>query len=354
MLPKNRSADIPTHPLLALARSAGNPVIGTETATFLWQGKTAPRLLDDLHNWEESPQILRRIGSELWSFSMPIAPDGYLEYAFLDPKTGERIPDPLNPNQVWNGVNAFNHYFYMPQAGSSPLIQPVKLAMKGTVTRHQVPTHEYAIGLNRTVYLYHPPVKTPVPLVVVYDGPDYLKRAKLNSIVDNLITAKRIQPIAMAMVGNGGPARTLEYSCSEATLGLVFECVIPLAQEHLTLTPPGGEPYGILGASMGGLMALYTGMRLPRVFGKVLSQSGAFTLSERDMVVEDLVKFVPPPDIDIWMDAGRYEWLLDGNRQMYSLLKEKRYKVKYREFSGGHNYTAWRDDIWRGLETLFR
>ena len=204
------------------------------------------------------------------------------------------------------------------------------------------------------VYLYQPPVKIPVPLVVVYDGPDYLKRACLNIIVDNLIAANRIRPFAMAMVQNGGRARGLEYSCSDATLGFVFECVIPLAQEHLTLIPPGGEPYGILGASMGGLMALYTGMRMPQVFGKVLSQSGSFTPLEHELVVMDLINYVPPPAIDIWMDAGRYEWLLDDNRKMFSLLKEKKYKVRYHEFSGGHNYTAWRDDIWRGLEALFR
>ena len=69
-------------------------------------------------------------------------------------------------------------------------------------------------------------------------------------------------------------------------------------------------------------------------------------------MVVDLVKCAPPPEIDIWMDAGRLDWLLDGNRQMYALLKEKKYRVNYREFSGGHNYTAWRDDIWHGLEAV--
>jgi enterochelin esterase family protein len=54
------------------------------------------------------------------------------------------------------------------------------------------------------------------------------------------------------------------------------------------------------------------------------------------------------------MDAGRLDWLLDGNRQMYALLKEKNYRVKYREFSAGHNFTAWRDDIWHGLEALYK
>ena len=345
---------MPTHPLLAMARTIGNPVIEDETVTFIWQGKTSPRLMDDLHNWEEDPQTMQRAGTELWSYSMSLAADAYFEYAFLDPKTGERVPDPLNPNRIWNGINAYNHYFYMPRSGPNPLVQSVKGVARGTVTRHQVPTKEYVVGANRTVYLYQPLVKTPVPLVVVYDGPDYLKRARLNVIVDNLIAAKRVRPFAMAMVQNGGHARSLEYSCSESTLGFVFECVIPLAQEHLTLTPPGGEPYGVLGASLGGLMAMYTGMRLPQVFGKVLSQSGVFILPEHQFVVVDLVRYAPPPEIDIWMDTGHYEGLLDSNRQMYALLKEKKFKVKYHEFSGGHNFTAWRDDIWRGLEALFR
>ncbi len=68
----------------------------------------------------------------------------------------------------------------------------------------------------------------------------------------------------------------------------------------------------------------------------------------------DLVRYAPRPEIDIWMDAGHYERLLDNNRQMFALLKEKNYKAKYHEFYGGHNYTAWRDNIWRGLEALFR
>jgi enterochelin esterase family protein len=79
-----------------------------------------------------------------------------------------------------------------------------------------------------------------------------------------------------------------------------------------------------------------------------------FILPEHQFVVVDLVRYTPPPGIDIWMNAGRYEWLLDSNRQMYALLKEKKYQVKYHEYSGGHNYTSWRDDIWRGLEALFR
>jgi len=53
------------------------------------------------------------------------------------------------------------------------------------------------------------------------------------------------------------------------------------------------------------------------------------------------------------MDVGRLDTLLEDNRKMHARLQEKKYQVAYREFSGGHNYTAWRDDLWHGLEAMF-
>lgn len=341
-----------TLPLLALARTLGNPVIEDDTATFIWQGKTPVLLLDDLHHWEENPIPMRRAAADVWQVSLRLPRDAYLEYAFLDPATGQRVDDPLNPNKVWNGINAWNHYFYMPEAQPTDLIRPARRQPRGRVTRYQVEISGYGWGRKRTVYLYQPPVPQPVPLLLVYDGVDYLRRASLNVILDNLIAARRIRPHALALVDNGGPLRRAEYSCSDATLAFVFDRVLPLAQEHLALIAPGVEPYAVLGASMGGLMALYTGLRLPQVFGKVLSQSGAFFVPSLHSVMEELVRYLPPPKIRIWMDAGKFEPLLEGNRQMYALLQERGYPVTYREYSGGHNFTCWRNDLGKGLETL--
>jgi enterochelin esterase-like enzyme len=345
---------MPTHPLLALARTMGNPVVEGDVVTFIWQGLTAPDLIDDRHNWEEAPQKLLHVGTELWSYSLPLPPDAYLEYAFVDPVSGTRLPDPLNANKVENGMGAYNHYVYMPQAKPSPYIKSYKGMVEGKLVKFDLPTREYAVGAKRTVHLYSPATEEAIPLLVVYDGNDYLKRAKLNIIVDNLIADKRIRPIALALIQNGGSsARTVEYSCSEATLGFVTECVLPLAQEQLKLEPARNGHHGVMGASLGGSMALYTALRLPQIFHRVLSQSGAFFAPDYPYIGADLVRFGPRPDLDIWMDAGRLEWLLPGNQQMFALLKEKKYKVRYHEFSGGHNYTAWRDDVSHGLEALY-
>ena len=105
---------------------------------------------------------------------------------------------------------------------------------------------------------------------------------------------------------------------------------------------------------MGGLMALYTGLRNPDVFGHVVCQSGAFWFDDpRDMAIVELIRHVPVAPLKIWQDVGVLEGLLDGNRKMNALLNERGYSVRYREFSGGHNQTMWADNSWRGLETVY-
>ncbi|KAF0107669.1 MAG: esterase [Anaerolineaceae bacterium] len=341
------------HPLLALARTLGNPVIEGESAVFVWQGRTPPRMLDDASDWDV-PRPFERLAPGLWTARLTLPLNAYVEYVFHDPQTGAPLPDPFNPKRVTNGMDSWNHYFYMPKGKPTPLADREPGAARGTLTRHAVTTGGLVTGKTRTVHLYRPPVHGPAPLLVVYDGPDYLTRARLAVIADNLIARRRVRPFAMALVQNGRQARMVEYACSDATLGFVTEGVLPLAREHLDLLPPEGGAYGVMGASMGGLMALYTAVRLPQVFGKALSQSGAFRISEQEFVLTDLVRCLPKRDIEIWMDAGRFESLLACNRAMHALLEEKGYRVFFREFSGGHNYTAWRDDVARGLETLFK
>jgi enterochelin esterase family protein len=345
---------MPTKSSRVRTTPATNPVVEGSQVTFHWQSKKPVLLLDDLHNWDDSPQAMTAHSPGLWSYALKLPQGAYLEYAFLDPSTRQRVDDPLNAKRVTNGFGEWNNFFYMPGGYPTDLIQPAPRDKRGTLTRHKVETSQHAATSQRMVYLYQPAVTAPVPLLVVYDGEDYLRRGFLQNIVDNLILQERIRPLAMALVQNGGKARLLEYSCSDATLDLLTNQVLPLAQEHLNLLSPRREPYSILGASMGGLMALYTGLRLPQVFGKVLSQSGAFFAPDLTSVIADLVRHLPPPPhMKLWMDVGRLEFLLPGNRKMHRLLTDKGYPHAYREYPGGHNYTSWRNDLWRGLEAMY-
>jgi enterochelin esterase family protein len=101
---------------------------------------------------------------------------------------------------------------------------------------------------------------------------------------------------------------------------------------------------------MGGLMAFYCGLRMPEIFGNVLSQSGSLY---QGFVVDTLINQGIGKQTRIWMDVGQFEYLLNINRQVHETLVGKGYSVSYQEFNGGHNYTAWRDDLISGLEIMF-
>lgn len=342
--------------LLETVKKQGNPVIQGNKVTFVWEGESAPHLISDLHGWEVDPQPLIQTKKDVWTLSCELAPNAYLEYVFFDPQSGERYPDPFNKMSVYNGVGGYNNFVYMPGAAPTPFAEPPAGGLRGKVTRHSVDAESVTISKQRRIYLYHPLVRSAVPLLVVYDGLDYFRRGKLAEIVDNLIAAKRIRPLAIAFLQNGGQqARHVEYGCSEATLGFLMTGVLQLASKEIKLLDFEKQPgvHGVMGASMGGLMSVYTAMSLPEVFGKALSQAGAFELWEHKSNVMQMARYFPKPKIKLWLDCGAMDFLLEANRSMAALLKEKGYDVTYDENGGAHNYTTWRDSCVGGLEVLF-
>ncbi len=350
--------------IIQRALESGNPVVQGNRVTFIWEGDPALQLISDVNGWDDNPKPFKRFSSTLrsasgkmfWSCSLTVPRDAYVEYAFFDPDSQQRFLDPLNERTVNNGVGSRNNFFYMPETMPSPFSMRRADVRASTLLRLRVSTDLLQDDSERDVYLYKSSVSEAVPLLVVYDGYEYLNRGKLTTIVDNLIADGRIRPIALAFLQNGKTRRNVEYLCSDATITWLAREILPLAHEHLRLLDVEEHPgvYGVLGASAGGLMSMYTGLRMPEIFGKTLCQSGVFSLDGRDFTVVDLVRYGHAHDLKIWMDVGTLEEdLLEDNRRMVALLKEKEYNVTYREFSASHNYTAWRNDIWRGLEEMF-
>jgi enterochelin esterase-like enzyme len=347
--------------LLERARQAGNPLTDERKATFVWSGETAPLLAGDFNGWNvQEPVRLHEAAPGLWSATLTLPADAYVEYAFFaSSEPDDRTPDPLNRRRVWNGVSAYNHFFYMPQARPHLAAKRRFGIPKGTVSRITVPAlRRGGSGGKRSVYLYAPPETTaPYPLIVCWDGPDYLRRGHLVTIVDNLIADKRIWPVGLVMIENGKTLRMLEYMANEYTLLWLLHAVLPAAAGILNGTDVTRHPgaWGVMGASMGGLMALYTGLRAPGRFGRVLMQSGAFefAIDGRPHPIFDMVTLGEKLPLKMYQDTGTMEWLLDSNRRMHDALAGRGYDVRYQEFNAGHNYTAWSNMLPRALETLF-
>lgn len=336
----------------------GTPIIDDRWATFIWQGKNPPLIVGDFNNWSRDENLnFEAQGEDVWVASLELPLDAYMEYAFWD--GDQRRTDPLNRRKIRN-IEGWNSFFYMPEGRKTTLVNKRKGVAQGKLTSETISTGSYALRPmlsteKRRVYFYQPPVEQPVPLLVVFDGKEYLQRVRLPTLIENMVVQGRMAPIALAMVENAGKLRFMEYLTNEATVGFLNEYLIPAAQKRLNLVDLKQTPgaYGLLGASMGGLISLYGGIRMPHIFGKVLAQSGAYTLDDLDSLVWNLIRWQEKLPVKIWMDAGKFEWLLDCNRRMAKLLVEKGYEVAYHEFNGYHNYPVWRDDLWRGLEWLF-
>jgi enterochelin esterase-like enzyme len=342
---------------LERAQKEGTPLIDGGHVTFVWRGEDAPLLAGDFTDWQ--PVLMAQTAPNCWIYQVQIPDDAYLEYAYLSPADPpQRLADPFNQRQITNGMGNMNYHFSMPKAQHTKLVRRQKGIKRGTLKKHALPGlgGRNFVGTSRLVYTYQPPTKAPVPLLVVLDGKDFATRANLPAIVDNLIHNGRIRPIALAMPDNGRGARIAEYMCNDLTLSFLTRDLFKLAADHCNLldiqTNPGA--YGMLGASMGGLMSLYAGLRLPHIFGTVISLSGAFGFSIiQESIIYDLVRYLPVRQLDIWMNVGRYEWLTEVNRDMYKGLRERGYRPFYREYNGGHNYTSWRDEVVIALEEMY-
>ena len=71
-----------------------------------------------------------------------------------------------------------------------------------------------------------------------------------------------------------------------------------------------------------------------------------------DFAAVDLVNHPHANEIQILMNVGKLDFLLEDNRRMSALLMVNGYHVTYRKYSDGHNQTSWRNNIWRGLEVM--
>lgn len=336
--------------------------------TFVWQGKNPPALSGDFVYWagdptnpQTAPLALEQIEPNVWATTLKFPRKAYVEYIFL--KNGKRVNDPFNARKTPNGIGGINNYFYAPHAAMyssppTPFLKTARKTPRGRVTKHILAQDALVIGNARAVHLYQPPTQEPAALLIALDGQDYLRRAKLPTLLDNLLAQNKIPPLAVAMLESSrlekGSARMSEYACNELTLIFLLKYIVPFAQEHLNLVDwkKHRGMYGIMGASIGGLMALFTALRAPEIFGKVISQAGAFELWDYSPSPFTLLTQAKTPP-RVWLDVGQMDWLLEPNRRMYKALKRNGFDVKYREYYAYHNWPAWRDVLPGALTWAF-
>ncbi len=350
--------------------------------TFVFRGDENTRsvgLLAPLGNVPRLPNLpLKKLaGTNVWYVSWRMRDDLRFSYRFaVNVKPGEdplqiATVDPLNPHGMevcFEGNTIPPAAFSIasgPGAGEERWIskRPVPA---GKVDLYSVPSA--VLGAERRIWVYTPPGYHPnapaaYTLLILFDGFNYRHWIPAPTLLDNLIHARKIPPLVAVFVDDPPGSRFSDLHYNDKFVQFTATELLPWIQKRWNVTR---DPHKTIvgGYSMGGSAAAFAAMRRPDVFGKVLSQSGAFWEGEGNTKWEFLAsQFESSPKLPLrfFLEAGVLEdtsedgpTLLAANRHLVRILKTKGYTVTYEEMGGTHEPVHWRDTFPEALISLLK
>ena len=343
------------------------PIVEGKLATFVWRGHADSVKLRHFIFGLESAQPLTNVeGTDLWYITMEVPQRSRVEYKLeiFRGDSSEWVEDPLNPRRARdpfgaNSVLEAEGYELPEWIHHDDAVRPGKLA--------RFALHSEAFGGKRGGHIYLPArfrKSRRYPLLVVHDGSDYLNYAGMKTVLDNLIDRDEIPAMIVAFIDS--PDRLVEYASDERHARFVSTELVEYLNARFPLVD-AARARGLMGASFGGVASLSTAWRYPRVWGRLLLQSGSFAFTDIgrrnhrgplfDRVVEFMNAFRDEPTAvseRVFVSCGVYESLIYENRSLVPLLDETGMQVRFSEARDGHNWENWRDRSREGLSWLFR
>ncbi|MGH9554697.1 MAG: alpha/beta hydrolase-fold protein, partial [Terriglobales bacterium] len=339
----------PADPKFAELLAGGKaPMVAGSWVTFVYRGSGREvELVGEFTDWQRRGMMLRTAPSGVRYLSMNFPADARLEYKFVVDNQWEL--DALNPQKKDNGVGGENNFVILPDYRPTADSQERSDVPHGRL--EELKLMAGTLG-ERPVKVYLPPgydsSQQRYPTIYFGDGLEYISRAKAHLIADNLIAQKRMQPVIMVFAAPLNRMR--EYWMDDRYLAYLTSELVPAVDaRYRTQNAPAARAIG--GASLGGLISGYAAFQRPDVFGNVLGQSSAFQVNG-GLAISSVASSERKP-VRFYLEAGRYEGLVEGNRAMKKALESKGYDFAYREYNFGHNWTHWEDVLADGLSWIF-
>lgn len=341
--------------------------------TFLWRGDAALERVEVRGGpYATSREPFARIAdTDIWYRSERLPKDARYVYGLIVTRTVEKRDesgevkrvreetyplDPLNPRTFNAGP-----VIELPGAPADKWHARVEESARGKVTRFKLDSA--SLGETRGGGVYTPAkfdAAQPHALAVFLDGEESEKLLELPTVLDNLIAAKKIPPtVALFVDAENKRGRDLVFSDKFVTF--LGDELVPWAikSQELKVT---ADTTLIGGASLGGLTAAYAAQQKPQTFGNVLSQSGAFWRKRPDTPQTESSHGALPGEIAsrdkqpirYYLEVGRFEAasMIENNRRLRDILREKGNEITYVEYNGGHDHFNWRVSVGDGLVAL--
>ena len=195
-------------------------------------------------------------------------------------------------------------------------------------------------------------------LLIAFDGAEQKDPKALPLVLDTLIAKKRIPPhVAVMIDDSSGAVRTGELGNSARFNEFLVNELMPFVRARYNVTR---DPHHtiITGSSAGGLGAANAAFHHPEMFGKVLSQSGAFWRGNEGSNAAPYEWLTsqyaaqPKKDIVLLLDVGQLETratlggtgpvFIEATRRFHDTVSKKGYRVFYTEVPNGvHAPETW-------------
>jgi enterochelin esterase family protein len=342
--------------------------------TFLWRGDASTRnalVFSEALPGKPAKHLFRHLsGTNVWYRTYTFRDDARFMYMLS-------INDPLTPWEVegserkkrYAGVrtdplNQRNWcYVSLPRAPSERWVEERPGIPHGEIRRHKLPST--VLSGEREVEIYVTPNFQSggpriTPVLILFDGEESKVLGKVPAILDNLFVEGRLPSLLAVFLIQPHERREADLVCSQATNRFLSHELLPWLRGEYKIRTAAPRTI-VAGASLGGLAASYAALEQPKVFGRVLSQSGSFGWGKRDAEAEWLTaEFRSRPRVNakFYLDVGIMETKggarsqLKTNRRFRDALRRKGYHVTYREFNGAHDFPCWRANFADALVAL--
>lgn len=333
--------------------------------TFVYRDAQASRVL--VMKGPEDPRegMLSRVrDTDLWARSYRMPAQARFAYCFA-PDFPDEPPPPEEMEQLERTLRADPYNSHRVGTQQSLCELPLAPSSPFTLVRREVPAgevHAHKIASarlrnTRNVHVYTPPgfdvTRGPYPLVVLFDGIDYLAAIPTPIILDNLIAQELLPPTIAIFIDPVDRHR--ELMLDRAFLDVVAQELVPFVQRryHASADPRANV---VGGFSAGGLAAVWSAHLHPDVFGKVLAQSDArFPLPSGLDVYEFVAREIanaPPRETRFHLEEGHVLPLATPFRHLLPVLAAKGNRVTVQTFIGGHDTSSWRARLGHALVAL--
>ena len=230
----------------------------------------------------------------------------------------------------------------------------------------------YSNVLNawRNFYLYTPPSyddntgeKYPVLYLMHGGGEDqrgWATQGKTDLIIDNLIADKKAVPMIVVMLDGNIPLNAFGSESLNVFEKELKQTILPFVEKNYRVKSDANSR-ALAGLSMGGLQTLHAGIKNTEIFAYLgVFSSGwwanqpalsdpqyEFINSHAEQINGNLKQF--------WISMGGKEDIAWKNCQiMLGKFDEMKIKYTYSEYSGGHTWPVWRNNLFNFAQLLFK